>query len=71
MLEVSCRLVVAEFGLKTLCLVAAFSFRICIAVKFRIVETNALVLLSGTALGKTQCGKMTEGNSKKQEYLHI
>ena len=41
MLEVSCRLVVAEFGLKTVRLVTAFSFRICIAVKFRIVETSS------------------------------
>ena len=45
MLEVSCRLVVAEFGLKTVRLVAAFSFRICIVVKFRIVETVVLAII--------------------------
>ena len=32
-------LAVAEFGLKTVRLVAAFSFRFCIVVEFRIVET--------------------------------
>ena len=39
-LVVSCFLAVAEFGLTTVRLVAAFSFRFVVAVEIRIVETQ-------------------------------
>ena len=39
-LVVSCCLAVAEFGLTTVRLVAAFSFRFVVAVEIRIVETQ-------------------------------
>ena len=46
MLVVSCCLAVAEFGLTTVRLVAAFSFRFVVAVEIRIVETVPIIDMS-------------------------
>ena len=49
-LVVSCCLAVAEFGLTTVRLVAAFSFRFVAAVEIRIVETVPFIAALGESL---------------------
>ena len=55
MLEVSCRLVVAEFGLNTVRLVAAFSFRICDSCKISYRRNNTFGLVFYIVVSGGKC----------------